>query len=76
MKVLVIHATAGAGHKKAAEAIYHGLQRHTTHQVQLVDSLDYTNPFFKRSYPEAYVFFVTKAPALWGFFFGWWVYLS
>ena len=26
MKILVIHATAGAGHKKAAEAIFHGLQ--------------------------------------------------
>ncbi len=70
MKILIIHATAGAGHKKAAEAIHDGLQRHTTHQVTSIDCLDYTNPFFKKSYPAAYVFMVTKAPALWGFFFG------
>lgn len=70
MKILVIHATAGAGHKKAAEAVYDGLLRHTTHQTTLVDSLEYTNPFFKKSYPAAYVFLVTKTPALWGFFFG------
>ncbi len=69
MKILVIHATAGAGHKKAAEAVYNGLQRHTTHQVTIVDSLDYTNPFFKASYPAAYVFMVTKASGVWGFFF-------
>ena len=75
MKILVIHATAGAGHKKAAEAIYNGLLRHSTHQVRIVDSLDYTNPFFKKSYPAAYVFLVTKTPMLWGFFF-WFVGLS
>ncbi len=70
MKVLVIHATAGAGHKKAAEAVYHGLLRHTTHQVRMVDSLDYTNPLFKVSYPKVYVFLVTKFPGLWKLFFG------
>ncbi|MEI7998922.1 MAG: galactosyldiacylglycerol synthase, partial [Candidatus Omnitrophota bacterium] len=65
MKILVIHATAGAGHKKAAEAIYNGLLRHTTHSVRLVDSLDYTNLFFKEMYPKGYVFLVTKFPWLW-----------
>lgn len=69
MKILVIHTTAGAGHKKAAEAIYNGLLRHTTHQAHLVDALDYTNPFFKASYPKVYVFLVTKMPWLWQAFF-------
>jgi processive 1,2-diacylglycerol beta-glucosyltransferase len=68
MKILIIHATAGAGHKKAAEAIYNGL-KNTGHQAQLVDALDYTNPFFKYSYPTAYTFLVTKVPILWKFFF-------
>ncbi len=69
MKILVIHVTAGAGHKKAAEAIYNGLLCHTTHIVRLVDSLDYTNPFFKFTYPKTYAFLATKLPMLWGFFF-------
>jgi len=69
MKILVIHATAGAGHKKAAEAIYNGLLRHSTHRVRIVDSLDYTNSFLRNSYPQFYIFLVTRMPTLWGVFF-------
>ena len=69
MKILVIHATAGAGHKKAAEAIYHGLQAAGGHDAYLVDALDYTNPFFQTTYPACYSFLVTRLPWAWGFFF-------
>ncbi len=70
MKILVIHATAGAGHKKAAEAIFHGLHAQGGFDVRLVDALDYTNPFFKITYPWFYSFIVTKLPWAWGFLFG------
>lgn len=69
MKVLVIHATAGAGHKKAAEAVYHGLLRHKEHQAVLVDALDHTNAFFKYSYPRVYVYLVTHLSLFWQFAF-------
>jgi len=69
MKILVIHATAGAGHKKAAEAIYHGLQAQGRHEAHIVDALDYTNPFFKKSYPWFYSLLVTRLPWAWAFFF-------
>ncbi len=69
MKILVIHATAGAGHKKAAEAIFHGLQAQDGFEVQCVDALDFTNPFFKKSYPWFYSFIVTSLPWAWGFLF-------
>ena len=69
MKILVIHATAGAGHKKAAEAIYHGLQAKGYADVRLVDALDYTNPFFQKSYPWFYSFIVTRLPQIWGVLF-------
>lgn len=69
MKILVIHATAGAGHKKAAEAIFHGLQARGGFEALLLDALDYTNPFFRRIYPSAYTFLVTRLPWVWGFFF-------
>lgn len=70
MKILVIYATAGAGHKKAAEAIFHGLQaREKSFEVRLLDALDYTNPFFKKTYPSVYTFLVTRLPRAWGFFF-------
>ena len=70
MKILVIHATAGAGHKKAAEAIFHGLQAKGGLDAHLVDALDYTNPFFKKTYPWFYGFLVTRLPWAWGFLFG------
>ena len=69
MKILVIHATAGAGHKKAAEAIFHGLARQGDHDARLVDALDYTNPFFKKTYPWFYGFLVTRMPWAWGYLF-------
>jgi len=69
MKILVIHATAGAGHKKAAEAIYHGLQARGGADVRLLDALDYTNPFFKKTYPWFYSLIVTRLPWAWGFLF-------
>jgi len=70
MKILIIHATAGAGHKKAAEAVFKGLQAKGGHDARLVDALEYTNPFFKKSYPGVYTFLVTRLPWAWGFFFG------
>ncbi len=70
MKILVIHATAGAGHKKAAEAVFHGLQAKGGHNALLVDALDLTNPFFKSSYAPVYTFLVTRLTWAWGFLFG------
>jgi processive 1,2-diacylglycerol beta-glucosyltransferase len=69
MKILVIHATAGAGHKKAAEAVFHGLQNKGGCDVRFVDALEYTNPFFKKAYPGVYGFLVTRMPLVWGILF-------
>ncbi len=69
MNILVLHATAGAGHKKAAEAIFNGLKK-TDCRARIEDSLDYTPPFFKKSYVFTYVFMVTNLAWLWAFFFG------
>ena len=69
MKICVIHATAGAGHKKAAEAVFNALKT-AGQDARLVDALDYTNPFFKASYPTTYAYLVTKLPWLWAIFFG------
>ncbi len=69
MRILVIHATAGAGHKKAAEAIYNGLTA-ARHDATLVDALEYTNPFFKATYPTTYAFLVTRLPYVWAVAFG------
>ena len=69
MKIVVIYATAGAGHRKAAEAIYHAFGALPGHDVMLVDALKYTNRFFQFSYSQGYTFLITKMSWLWGFFF-------
>lgn len=68
MKILVIHASAGAGHTKAAEALYQGIKDSTQHHVVLVNALDHTSPFYKKSYQNIYTFLVTRLPWAWGSF--------
>jgi processive 1,2-diacylglycerol beta-glucosyltransferase len=67
-RILVIHATAGAGHRKAAEAVHHGLSaRHIG--ATIIDALDLTNPFFRFTYSKGYEFIVAQMPTFWGCFF-------
>jgi len=66
MKILVIHASAGAGHLKAAEALHKTIQKYTDHEAVLVDGLDYTYPAFKNMYREIYAFLISKFPRVWG----------
>ncbi|MBF0483081.1 MAG: hypothetical protein HQL25_00080 [Candidatus Omnitrophica bacterium] len=70
MKILVMHATAGAGHQKAAEAIYNALKKYTGHEVVCADVLDKTSPAFKDLYRKSYFFMVAKVPWLWQISFG------
>ncbi len=66
MKILIVHAYAGIGHKKAAEAIRDALQGYKDMDVKCVDVLDYTTRFFKFSYPGTYLFLIDRVPFLWG----------
>ena len=70
MKILVVYASAGAGHYKAAEAIYHCFrQNHKETEARLVDVLDYTSLLEKLSYTFGYTFLINHALFLWSFFF-------
>jgi processive 1,2-diacylglycerol beta-glucosyltransferase len=69
MKILVIYATAGAGHKMAAQALYSRLKTLPGIDAVFVDALEHTNRFYKHLYSRSYTLLITKAPGLWGFFF-------
>ena len=69
MRILITYAYAGIGHKKAALAIEKALAGHSGVEVKNVDILDYSNDFFKASYPEVYLFLINKTPTLWGLFY-------
>ena len=67
-KILIVYATAGIGHKKAAIAVKKALDEMAPKdtEVTMIDALDYTNKFFKWSYLQAYLFMVNKLPTFWG----------
>ncbi|MBU0759351.1 MAG: hypothetical protein KKA34_03205, partial [Candidatus Omnitrophica bacterium] len=65
MKILIAHAYAGIGHKKAAEAVHNALSGSSGVHVTTVDTLDYTNAFFKFSYPRVYLFLINRVPLVW-----------
>ncbi|WP_028451506.1 MGDG synthase family glycosyltransferase [Chitinilyticum aquatile] len=64
--LLLLHATAGAGHTRAAQAIAAALELAGSPGHQLVDTLDCTTAFFRRMYAKAYIDLVQAAPNVWG----------
>ena len=66
--ILILHATAGAGHKRAAEAISAALKA-TDQEHRVVDTLECTTSFFRRMYVKSYIDLVQKAPELWGYLY-------
>ena len=40
-----------------------------TNEVKNIDILDYSNNFFKASYPGVYLFLINRTPTLWGLFY-------
>ena len=66
MKILIVYAKAGAGHRRAAEAVFAAFKRRGEEKdVVLIDCLDYTNPWFKNFYPNVYIFLVRFLPSVW-----------
>lgn len=67
-KVLIVYATAGIGHKKAAMAVkkaFDETQPKDT-EVSMIDALDYSNSFFKWTYLQVYLLMVNNLPFIWG----------
>lgn len=70
MKVLLLHAPFGSGHKKAAEATGKAfLQLSKEVEVKVVDSLTLANPFFRWISVRSFTQIVKRAPSIWGYFY-------
>lgn len=70
MKIFIIHASAGFGHKKIAEAINESaVSLYGKDGVSLVDVLDFTSPFFKFLYSKVYIFLISRIKWLWAILF-------
>ncbi len=69
-KVLVLSASAGAGHVRAADAIVRAIEEMgAAEEVRHVDALEYTNKLFRHLYSKAYVEMVNKTPELLGWLY-------
>ncbi|MFA5145053.1 MAG: glycosyltransferase [Candidatus Omnitrophota bacterium] len=66
MKIIVSYVSAGAGHFKAAEAVYNYIKKHCPGaEVWIVDALDKASLLFKVDYTFGYSFLVRKVSWAW-----------
>ena len=70
-KVLLLSASAGAGHVRAAQAIEKAFHEigNGAREVQHVDVLNYTNKVFRHLYSKAYIDLVNKVPEVPGWMY-------
>ncbi len=68
MKVFIVHASAGHGHKRIAESIHQEFKNRENPnvEVRVIDALDYSSKFFKWTYQSIYYVLVKYFPILWG----------
>jgi processive 1,2-diacylglycerol beta-glucosyltransferase len=70
MKILVLYAEAGSGHRMAAQAIAEAVRKKDPQSsVESLDILNLCRPLYAYFYPRIYRFLVAETPFLWGFFF-------
>ena len=70
LRILVLSASVGAGHLRAAEAVeLAAKQLLPDATVRNIDVLDMTNRLFKRLYGQFYLDLVNKAPHVLGYFY-------
>jgi processive 1,2-diacylglycerol beta-glucosyltransferase len=73
-RVLLLSASAGAGHIRAAQALERafaeiGEKSGESREVQHLDVLNYTNKVFRNLYSKAYIDLVNKLPEVPGWFY-------
>lgn len=69
-RVLILSASAGAGHLRAAQALEAAFKlRGGAREVKHVDTLDYTTAVFRNLYSRAYLQMVKRAPEVLGWFY-------
>jgi processive 1,2-diacylglycerol beta-glucosyltransferase len=69
-KVLVLSASAGAGHIRAAEAVEGAiLEMGAAEEVRHIDTLAFTNKLFRHLYSKAYLEMVNKTPEVLGWLY-------
>src|SRR4029077_15427576 len=65
-RVVILHATAGNGHKRAAQALAAAISEQRPEAlVREVDTLVFASRFYRDTYAASYNAMAARAPALW-----------
>ncbi len=68
-RILLLHASVGTGHQRAAEALGKALELRQPGQVQVEDALDYTPVSFRAAYRRLFLSVTGRAPSVWHYFY-------
>lgn len=69
-RVLILSASAGAGHIRAAQAVENAFhEMNAAREVRHVDTLQFTNKLFRGLYSKAYIELVNNAPDVLGWLY-------
>ncbi|MBP1467399.1 galactosyldiacylglycerol synthase [Candidatus Chloroploca sp. M-50] len=68
-RVLLLYASVGAGHKRAAEALATAFLQRQPGEVRIEDVLDHTTRLFRVAYARSYLELTDRAPMVWGYFY-------
>ena len=68
-RVLLLSATSGAGHVRAAQALEKAFSARGDCVVEHIDALRYVSKLFQRVYDKAYISMIRRAPELMGVFY-------
>jgi processive 1,2-diacylglycerol beta-glucosyltransferase len=70
LSLLILSASGGAGHIRAAEALHRtARQSNLPLTTEHYDCLDFTSKSFKRLYADTYLHLVNRTPELWGYLY-------
>src|ERR1043165_8380608 len=70
MRILIYSVSAGAGHMRAAEALFTAFKRfHSDVEVDHVDVMKLVPPSFKKAYVDSYIHLVNTLPSIWGWLY-------
>ena len=69
-KVLILSASAGAGHVRAADALEKAFsQSGSAYEIRHIDVLNYSNKVFRHLYSKAYLDMVNRMPEVMGWLY-------
>lgn len=67
MKIMILYASIGGGHYKAADSIKnHILSNYPSYDVEMIDALKYTNKLIDKIIIKSYVNMARYSPKIWG----------